>query len=225
MPAVHIKVFEKEKVVSEEVTSATGDFEIGIDPGEYTLEITAPGFQPYTSIVRIPVTAPLTLTMNPAQVTQSVSVTDTLNKVSLEADSSLNTTILDKDFADELPAEADDLTAYLQLIAGSRGGAGDELTFIVDGFTSGRIPPKEQIQEIRINTNPYSAEFSGVALGRTEIVSKAGTGDYTGMRISCSEMLRSTRGIHLRQPNRLINSGISMPVSADPLFETRPRSI
>ena len=52
--------------------------------------------------------------------------------------------------------------------------------FVIDGFTEGRIPPKDQIQEVRINNNPFSAEFSGVGYGRTEIVTKAGTGDLHG---------------------------------------------
>jgi outer membrane receptor for ferrienterochelin and colicin len=51
---------------------------------------------------------------------------------------------------------------------------------VIDGFSSGRVPPREQIQEIRINNNPFSAEFSGAGLGRTEIISKAGSGAFHG---------------------------------------------
>src|SRR5204863_8426253 len=69
---------------------------------------------------------------------------------------------------------------YLQEIAGSRGGAGANATFVIDGFTGGRIPPKDQIQEIRISNNPFSSEFSGIGYGRTEIITKAGTGEIHG---------------------------------------------
>jgi hypothetical protein len=37
--------------------------------------------------------------------------------------------------------------------AGSRGGAGNNGgDFVIDGFSNGRVPPKDQIQEIRSTT-------------------------------------------------------------------------
>jgi len=68
-------------------------------------------------------------------------------------------------------------------IAGSRGGAdqgGGSGGFVIDGFSGGKLPPKDQIQEIRINNNPYSTEFSGIGFGRVEIITRAGTGNYNG---------------------------------------------
>ena len=77
--------------------------------------------------------------------------------------------MLEKEFVDALPDETDDLVTYLQQVAGSRGESGVDTMFVIDGFTSGRIPPKDQIQEVRINNNPFSAEFSGVGFARTEV--------------------------------------------------------
>src|SRR6185295_1201359 len=68
-------------------------------------------------------------------------------------------------------------------IAGSRGGAeggGGAGGFVIDGFSNGRLPPKDQIQEIRINNNPYSTEFSGIGFGRVEIITRAGIGNFNG---------------------------------------------
>src|SRR5205809_2225855 len=181
MPGVQIKVYQGEKVIKEGTTSGSGDFEIPVDPGEYKLEMTAPDFDTYSEVVRVtPDMGPLTVTMQLAQLAQNIEVTETRNEISIDPDSSLNTTVLSKEFVDALPDDEDELTAYLQQIAGSRGGAGRGGSFVIDGFSGGRVPPKDQIQEIRINNNPFSSEFSGIGYGRVEIITKAGTGDYHG---------------------------------------------
>src|SRR5437773_6671675 len=122
-----------------------GDFEASLDSGEYRIEVTAPDFQPYTQNVKVaPDLGPLIITMKVAQLEQRVEVTTAENQVSIDSDSSLKTTVLEKDFVDTLPDETDDLVAYLQQVAGSRGEAGADTMFVIDGFTEGRIPPKDQ---------------------------------------------------------------------------------
>ena len=162
MPGAQVKVYQGGNVVKEAVTSATGEFDVAVTPGEYRLEIVAPDFNTHTEIVRAaPGTGPLTISMQLAQIEQNVEVTETRNEISIDPDSSLSTTILDRDFIDTLPDDEAELAAYLQQIAGSRGGAGGQGSFVIDGFDNGRLPPKDQIQEIRINNNPFSSEFSG----------------------------------------------------------------
>lgn len=46
---------------------------------------------------------------------------------------------------------------------------------IVDGFTGARTPPKSSMREVRINLNPFSAEFDQLGFGRIEILTRAGT--------------------------------------------------
>jgi hypothetical protein len=181
MPGARVKVYHTDQVVKEVATSATGDFEIPLEPGDYKIEITAPDFQPYVQTVSVtPDLPPLAVSMNVAQLEQTIEVTAVANQVSIEPDASLKTTILENEFVDTLPDETDDLVNYLQQVAGARGEAGADTIFVIDGFTSGRVPPKDQIQEVRINNNPFSAEYSGVGFTRTEIVSKAGTGSFHG---------------------------------------------
>jgi len=181
MPGVPIKLYQDDKVIKEATTGADGTFEIVVDPGEYKLEIAAPDFNIYSEMVQAtPDIRPLSVTMQLAQITQSVEVTETRNEISIDPDSSLTTTVLEGEFIESLPDDEDELTRYLQQIAGSRGGAGVGETFVIDGFANGRVPPKDQIQQIRINNNPYSAEFGGPGFGRVEIVTKPGTSDYHG---------------------------------------------
>ena len=54
-----------------------------------------------------------------------------------------------------------------------------------DRFTStdllrGQLPPKSSIREIRINQNPFSAEYDKLGYGRIEIFTKPGTDKYHG---------------------------------------------
>jgi hypothetical protein len=181
MSAAEVKVFQGDKVVQEGKTTTTGEFDLNVPTGDYRLEITAPDFQTYTEMVKVtPDQQPLTITMQVAQVQQVVEVTEEANQISLEADSSLSATVLKGDVIEQLPEDETELEDYLTQIAGARGSAGNGANFVIDGFTNGRIPPRDQIQEIRINNNPYSTEFSGIGFGRVEIVTKPGTGQFHG---------------------------------------------
>jgi hypothetical protein len=50
----------------------------------------------------------------------------------------------------------------------------------IDGFTGGQLPPKSSIREIRINQNPFSAEYDKIGYGRIEIFTKPGTDKFHG---------------------------------------------
>jgi len=181
MQGVMVKIYQGETVVREAVTNDTGEFEIPVNPGDYKLEIIAPDFDTHSEMVKVtPEMTPLAVTMELAQIAQNVEVTETRNEISIDSDSSLSTTVLGRDFIEGLPDDEEELAAYLQQIAGTRGGVGGGASFIIDGFTGGRIPPKDQIQEIRISNSPFSSEFSGIGFGRTEIITRAGTGTFRG---------------------------------------------
>ena len=57
----------------------------------------------------------------------------------------------------------------------------------IDGFTGGRLPPKESIREIRINQNPFSAEYDKVGFGRIEILTKPGSDKFRGQVFYASD--------------------------------------
>jgi hypothetical protein len=67
------------------------------------------------------------------------------------------------------------LTALAGPSAGPNGGQ-----IYIDGFSGGQLPPKSAIREIRINQNPFSAEFDHIGYGRIEILTKPGTDKLHG---------------------------------------------
>ncbi|HYW73144.1 MAG TPA: hypothetical protein VE961_19105, partial [Pyrinomonadaceae bacterium] len=73
----------------------------------------------------------------------------------------------------------DDLPAALAALAGPAAGPNGGEIF-VDGFSGARLPNKSSIREVRVNQNPFSAEFDRVGFGRIEILTKPGTNEFAG---------------------------------------------
>ena len=98
----------------------------------------------------------------------------------------------------DLDALSDDptqLATELQALAGNSAGP-DGGQIYIDGFSSGQLPPKSSIREIRINSNPFSAEFDKLGYGRIEIITKAGSNKFSG-HVSRS---RNRFRVQYRQP-------------------------
>src|SRR5437764_6048745 len=111
MPGVQVKLYQGDKVVRQGLTSDMGEFEIPADPGDYKLEVSAPDFNTFTEMVKLtPELTPLAVTLQLATVAQNVEVTETRNEISIDSDSSLQTTVLKQGFIDALPEDEDELT-------------------------------------------------------------------------------------------------------------------
>src|SRR5579863_10124156 len=64
-----------------------------------------------------------------------------------------------------LSDDPDELQQELEALAGPSAGPNGGQIYI-DGFTAGQLPPKSSIREIRINQNPFSAEYDKLGYGR-----------------------------------------------------------
>src|SRR5689334_19432610 len=165
-------------------TAADGTYTFrGVALGSYTLLASYPGLQ-QTAAVSVKVVSNQSTARNLIMTVQTqkqeVTVTDTTNnQVSTEASNNASALVLRKEDLDALPDDPDDLQADLQALAGPSAGPGGNQIFI-DGFTGGRLPPKETIREIRINSNPFSAEFDKLGHGRIQIFTKPGTDKFLG---------------------------------------------
>jgi hypothetical protein len=110
---------------------------------------------------------------------QSIVVTDESPTVNVEAAGNANAIVLkDKDL-DALSDDPDELSSELSALAGPSAGPNGGQIYI-DGFSGGQLPPKSAIREIRINQNPFSAEFDRLGYGRIEILTKPGSDKLHG---------------------------------------------
>src|SRR5262249_49549429 len=168
--------------VAKTQTGADGNFTLDVPPGSYALQVTLDGFEPV--VQGIAVTAannrPLSVTLAVAKITQQVDVQEDAAQISLDQANNQTALVLKEADIDALPDDTDDLTQYLTDLAGPRAAAAGGVQFMIDGFLGGQIPPKDQIKEIRINTNPFTTEYSRSGFGRIEIITKPGTGKLRG---------------------------------------------
>jgi hypothetical protein len=155
----------------------------GIAPGTYSVSVSIPGFTPFSQ--------PVTVSAgNIAQVPVQLSVRAEKQEVTVAAEAGTTITVQPDDNQtalvmkgtdlDALPDDPDDLQSALQALAGAGAGPNGGQIYI-DGFSGGQLPPKESIREIRINQNPFSAEYDRLGFGRIEILTKPGTDKLRGM--------------------------------------------
>lgn len=162
---------------------ANGEFTLsGLTPGRYALTVTADGFEPYlASELRFPFAQPhLKIVLKVAMVSLETEVKAEENGVSLEPDQNLDATVLGEEFIEMLPDNEEDLREYLLALAGPAAGAQGGAEIYLNGFRGGRLPPREAILQIRINQNPFAAEYERPGAGRVEILTKPGNNEWHG---------------------------------------------
>lgn len=154
----------------------------GLMPGTYTVRVAAQGFTPFENAA-VNVTAngrdTLDIVLKVALEQQQVTVSADSTALSVDPANNAGAVILKGADLEALPDDPDDLQAALQALAGPSAGPNGGQIYI-DGFTGGRFPPKESIREIRINANPFAAEFDRLGFGRIEILTKPGSDKFRG---------------------------------------------
>src|SRR5947209_3814604 len=164
-------------------TQADGTYTFqGLAPGQYTVHVAFPGF----ATVNRPVTigaggsVVLPIQMNVSAEKQEVTVTGEAGpSISVEPDNNATALVLRGEDLAALPDDPDDLADALPALAGPGHGPNGGSIYI-DGFSGGNLPPKESIREIRVNQNPFSAEYDRLGFGRIEILTKPGTDRFRG---------------------------------------------
>jgi hypothetical protein len=154
----------------------------GIAPGNYTVTTTVAGFTPFSkSGISIASGQSRLFNVTLAIATQDQKVTVSADEQSVDTSSENNANqivIKGKDL-DALSDDPDQLSDELQALAGPAAGPSGGQIYI-DGFTGGQLPPKSSIREIRVNQNPFSAEFDRLGYGRIEILTKPGSDKLHG---------------------------------------------
>ncbi|HNU06179.1 MAG TPA: TonB-dependent receptor [Pyrinomonadaceae bacterium] len=164
------------------VTNKQGEFSIaGLSAGNYTVRVIAPKFSLYEQsevAVASGEKTELTVALSVEGVSENVEINGD-NQVDNDPNNNQSQMILkDKDL-EGLPDNEEELEAALQALAGPSSGPNGGQIYI-DGFTGGRLPPKDTIREIRINQNPFSAEYDRLGFGRIEIFTKPGSDRFRG---------------------------------------------
>ena len=150
-------------------------------PGKYTITVGEKGFRTSEQAIDV---APgenkkLDVTLEVFVEEEHVDVQSDAAHVSVNPENNANSLVLSGKDLDALSDDPDELQAELQALAGPAAGPNGGQIYI-DGFTGGQLPPKSSIREIRINQNPFSAEYDRMGYGRIEILTKPGTDQFHG---------------------------------------------
>ncbi len=163
-------------------SGSDGTYKIKVPAGTYTMTVTMPGFAAYIR-QGLQLTAGQALAMNAKLALQDektvVEVNATPNTVSVDPESNASAVVIKGEALDALSDDPDELSSELQALAGPTAGPNGGQIYI-DGFTGGQLPPKSSIREIRINQNPFSAQYDQLGFGRIEIFTKPGTDKFHG---------------------------------------------
>ena len=162
-------------------TNEKGEYRIAaIAKGIYTLTISGEGFSTFTKEVDLTKKSINTLDARmEIAVEEKITVNsdNDINSVSVEPEANVSGITLEGPDLAVLPDDPDDMLAMLKEMA----GATEDAQVYVDGYReNGRLPPKEAILAIRINNNPFSAQYTEPGFGRIEIITKPGTNNFHG---------------------------------------------
>jgi hypothetical protein len=166
------------------LTGADGSYQFPqLAPGVYTITVSAPGLalaQAQSVTVEAGRATVQNLALMIAVDQQQVTVTDESAGLDTSPDNNAGAIVIKGKDLDALSDDPDQLQDELNALAGPAAGPNGGQIYI-DGFTGGQLPPKSSIREIRVNQNPFSAEFDKLGYGRIEILTKPGTDHWHGM--------------------------------------------
>ncbi len=182
IPNATVTVTGANSLVRQARTDPQGQFTVpGLPPGKYTVRVDAKGFNSFEAqdldVGNAPVVLNVPLAV--AMETQSVTVSTDTNTVGTDPSQSVGSLVLKGADLEALSDDPDDLASDLQALAGPAAGPNGGQIYI-DGFTGGQLPPKSAIREVRINSNPFSAEYDRLGFGRIEILTKPGSDKFRG---------------------------------------------
>ena len=216
---------------SNATTDSQGTYEIkGLAPGNYTVTASATGFNTDTeqNVAVAPGKAQqFDFALSVAAQEEQVQVEAEGATIGVSPDQNASSIIIKGKDLEALSDDPDELQSELQALAGPSAGPNGGQIYI-DGFTGGQIPPKSSIREIRINQNPFSAEYDTLGYGRIEIFTKPGTTKFHGQAFADgndSAFNSIWSPVPIAQPpyhSELFDGSLSGPLPKAPHFFSTP---
>ncbi|MBL8217183.1 MAG: TonB-dependent receptor [Bryobacterales bacterium] len=212
VPGVTIRVTDLDRNLSQQAASnEVGDYAIPyLDPGRYSLETKIEGFRAYKQaefFLTVDQTLRIDIPLELGATTESVTVTEA--PPVLNTDTGSRGAVISKEEIAEIPLDSRNFSdlAYLTGGVAPKGDGGDgayavngaradNVGFLVDGMNNtqrrntGAVinPPLEGVQEFKMITSGFAAEYGRYAGGVLSVVTKSGSNRFRG---SLYEFLRN----------------------------------
>jgi Carboxypeptidase regulatory-like domain len=234
IPGATITLRNSSGLVTSTKSDDAGSYDVkSLAPGKYTLTVSAKGFIEFGQVVEISAgqDRKLDLPLEIKTKEEEVVVESERAKVSTNPDNNASTLMISGKDLDALSDDPDELQSELQALAGPSAGPNGGQIYI-DGFTGGQLPPKSSIREIRINQNPFSAQYDRMGFGRIEILTKPGTDKPHGQFLfndnhSIFDALNPFGAVEPNFSTEMINGNVGGPLSkkASYFFNVERRDI
>lgn len=209
IPGAKITITDTGTGVTKTVKSgAAGDFSVGLlQPGQYTVQVAAPGFRTTQQSVAVAVgqAATVNIALAIAQGVQTVQVEGTAVPILQTENSNLSTTLTQQQ-VQNLPNPGGDITDYINMTAGvvenTNGMYGNSSAFGLpatsNNFTingaedddpflnlnnsgpSNLLLGSNDISEASIVANAYSAQYGALGGVQENIITRSGTNQFHG---------------------------------------------
>ena len=186
LPSAQISIF----VIGSTTPTASANTDQGgafrfdrIPPGEYEIRTEFPGFTTTTTRIRVGSRppAPTTIVMKLEAFAFVDEVTGGASETSTAAGSNLNAITVTADQLDDLPVLDQDIVAAMSRFLDSTAIGTNGVTVLVNGVEVNVLAlSASAVQQIKINQDPYSAEFMRPGRGRIDIITKPGGQEYSG---------------------------------------------
>lgn len=168
---------EKEKQIKTNSLGIAQFFKL--PAGEYQITVFAVGFKEYISgdiiIINNNETQKIEAVLEVAAIESEVEIGE--SDVT-DAEKTGATTVLNEKEIANLPDNQEELERAIKRLG--EAVTGEELPISVNGVQGGKIPPKEAIQQIRVNQNVFSAQYDSPFGGGIEIFTRANVDKFKG---------------------------------------------
>lgn len=164
-------------------TDGEGRYRIaGLNAGQYKVTAEAAGFK--TTMARAAISrarhiTTLDIHLVIATQSQQVFVQGSAPQIEVSPESNASAVAISGSNMNALSNDPDELQSQISALAGPSVGAGGAEVY-VNGLIGGDMPPKSAIREIRVNSNPFTAENERLGYGRIDIFTKPGAAAFHG---------------------------------------------
>nr|WP_252263370.1 TonB-dependent receptor [Paracidobacterium acidisoli] len=171
-------------VAAANTTDSSGSFHLQPShTGDYTLSVSLTGFQTSTQAVHVDGSSPVTLniTLKVAEAVQQVTV-NASNSIDLSStENNGDTSVMTASDLKALPVFDNDYVSAMSAFLDSGDTATAGTGIMVDGVEANRVTVSPSaVLSVKINEDPYSAQYYRPGRGQIEIITKQAADSYHG---------------------------------------------
>ena len=170
-----VQLIKNGKVHSTAQTNQRGEVRFNkLTPGPYQLHIEAAGFKVFEDRVDVTGLSRKEVALEIEVIKVDVEVAEDAQVRATNPNNASFSNVVTAEQIAQLPDDPEEFENAINQLA----GPGAQIR--VNGFRGGKLPPKNQIREIRFRLNPYAPENHDAGFGLVDVITKPGVNSWHG---------------------------------------------